>query len=352
MRLVSPLLRHVVYPGLSRAGYLRRLLPSAPAVVTYHGLLPPGYEVRDAALDGHLVTANNFVRQINLLKKNYNVISPEQFLRWCEGELELPPRSLLLTCDDGLRNTLTDMLPIIADAGVSLLFFVTSASTEEASSMLWYEQMFLWLRAATAERISSLCESWHPRQIIQLRTLWLELMRRFSAMTWLERRTALEDLRTRLGISKDWASEYSENEALNRRFFMLNRAELKELRRAGMTIGAHTVSHPMLSHMSQEDALEEIAQSRSTLEDALAEKVWALAYPFGNRDAVSGREEDLARGAGFSCAFMNVEDSAAESKFMFPRIHVSLTMSAAELDAHVSGFHSAIRKLASAAVPA
>jgi peptidoglycan/xylan/chitin deacetylase (PgdA/CDA1 family) len=352
MRLVSPLLKHVVYPGLSRSGYLRRLLPSAPAVVTYHGVLPQGYELRDAALDGHLVNGSNFLVQINLLKKNYNVISPEQFLRWCEGELELPLRSVLLTCDDGLRNTLTDMLPIIADAGVSFLFFLTGASAEDTSSMLWYEEMFLWLKATSAERISSLRESWCPRRTLQLNTLWVELMKRFSAMAWPERQRALEDLRTRLGISKDWASEYSENEALNRRFFMLNRQELKQLRRAGMTIGAHTVSHPMLSQMTREDAAEEIARSRSALENAWEKKVWALAYPFGTRDTVSCREEDLARGAGFSCAFMNVEDASTDNKYMFPRIHVSLTMGLAELDAHVSGFHSAIRKLASAAVPA
>ena len=352
MRLVSPLLKHVIYPGLSRSGYLRRLAPSAPAVVTYHGVLPQGYEVRGAALDGHLVTAKAFLQQINLLKENYTLISPGQFLCWCEGELDLPPRSVLLTCDDGLRNTLTDMLPILADAGVPFLFFVTGASAEGLSSMLWYEQLFLWLRAASAERISSLCESWYPRRMLHLNTLWVELIKRLSAMAWPLRQTALEDLRTRLGISKDWASEYSDNEALHRRFFMLNRKELMQLHRAGMTIGAHTMSHPMLSQMTRDDALEEISQSRRALEIALNEKVWGLAYPFGTRDAVSGREEELARGAGFSCAFMNVEDSATESNFMFPRIHVSLTMSLAELDAHVSGFHSSIRKLASAAVPA
>ena len=352
MRLVSPLLKHVVYPGLSRSGYLRRLAPSAPAVVTYHGVLPRGYEVQDGALDGHLVTARAFVQQINLLKKNYTVITPGQFLRWCEGETNLPPRAVLLTCDDGLRNTLTDMLPIIADTGIPFLFFVTGAAAEQASSMLWYEQVFLWLKAARAERLSSLCKSWYPAQRSRLPALWFELLKRFSAIEWPARRTALDDLRTRLGISKDWASEYSENEALNRRFFMLNRAELKELRRAGIAIGAHTMSHPMLSLMSQENAFREIADSRSILENTLGETVLALAYPFGNRAAVSPREEKLARNAGFKCAFMNVEDASAEGTMSIPRIHVSLDMSAAELDAHVSGFHTAIRKLASAAVPA
>src|SRR5437667_8110528 len=112
MKVVSPLLKHVVYPGLSRSGYLRRFASNGPAVMTYHGVLPRGYEVRDPALDGHLVTRDAFIRQLKLLKTNYNIISPAEFLCWSEGELELPRRSVLLTCDDGLRNTLTDMLPI------------------------------------------------------------------------------------------------------------------------------------------------------------------------------------------------------------------------------------------------
>src|SRR5436190_17469882 len=160
MRLVSPLLKHVVYPGLSRSGYLRRLATSAPAVVTYHGVVPGGYEVRDAVLDGHLVTAEAFTRQIQLLKNNYNIISPQEFLQWCEGECELPRRSVLLTCDDGLINTLTDMLPIIRKFDLPFLFFVTGASVLDRSLTLWYEQLYLWLLRGGSNL--ALRVSWQP----------------------------------------------------------------------------------------------------------------------------------------------------------------------------------------------
>ena len=113
MRLISPLLKHVVYPGLSRSGYLRRLTNAGPAVVTYHGVLPRGYALHDPVLHDHLVSTDAFIRQMRLLKSRYNVISPEQFLLWAEGQVELPPRSVLLTCDDGLGNNLSDMLPIL-----------------------------------------------------------------------------------------------------------------------------------------------------------------------------------------------------------------------------------------------
>src|SRR5271165_2820961 len=128
MRIVSPLLKHVVYPGLSRSGYLRRWAGAGPVVVTYHGILPRGYRIIDPSLDGHLVTAEAFVDQVRLLKSRYNVISPEEFLLWREGESALPPRSVLLTCDDGLLNTLTDMLPLVRELEVPFLLFVSGGS--------------------------------------------------------------------------------------------------------------------------------------------------------------------------------------------------------------------------------
>jgi peptidoglycan/xylan/chitin deacetylase (PgdA/CDA1 family) len=352
MRLVSPLLKHVVYPGLSRSGYLRRRASPAPSVVTYHGVLPRGYQVRDVALDGHLVTAEAFTEQILLLKKNYDIISPEEFLQWCEGQLELPGRSVLLTCDDGLLNTVTDMLPIVRTQGIPFLFFVTGASANKVRSMLWYEQLFLWLQLAKNGALLDLRGNANGRRV-QISVLRNQLVKQFSALDWCRRAQALQDLRTRIGISIDWESEYSEDEALRRRFFMLNVTELRQLQKDGITIGAHTVSHPMLAQMSEERAFEEMVQSRMRLQDVLDMPIWAMAFPFGNPDAVSVREPELARRAGFKCAFMNVEDVSAASRFALPRVHVSLHMSLAEFDAHVSGFHHSIRsKFASTAMPA
>jgi peptidoglycan/xylan/chitin deacetylase (PgdA/CDA1 family) len=351
MRVISPLLKRVVYPGLSRSGYLRRSATGGPVVVTYHGILPPGYGVRDPALDGHLVTAEAFAAQIRLLKSKYNVISPQDFLQWREGKLRLPPRAVLLTCDDALLNTLTEMLPLVRALHVPFLFFVTSNSLAKQSSMLWYEQVFLWLLDAR-EKIS-LAAPWgscsaHGRE--QKRALWRELIRKLSAFDADARNQILEGLRTQLGISEDFESEYSRNQATRRRFFMLNLDQLRELADAGMTIGAHTLSHPMLSQMPEELAFQEISQSRTRLEVALGKPVWALAYPFGNSEAVSAREPELAERAGFRCAFMNVEDGTSDvasdkdAWLAFPRIHVSSTTTAAELEAHVSGFYRSVRE--------
>ncbi len=354
MRVISPLLKHVVYPGLSRSGYLRRSASGGPVVVTYHGILPPGYQTRDPALDGHLVTAEAFAAQIRLLTSKYNVISPQEFLQWREGELSLPPRAVLLTCDDGLLNALTDMLPLVQELNVPFLFFVTAGSLANQSSMLWYEQLFLWL-LDTRKRIS-LDAPWGSRRAQgreRRLVLWRDMIKRLSAFHEDARKQILEDMRTQLGISEDFESEYSQNQATQRRFFMLNLAELRRLADAGMTIGAHTLSHPMLSQMPEDLALQEISESRTGLEAVLGRPVWALAYPFGNSEAVSVREPELAQRAGFRCAFMNVEgrnknegenEGKNDAWFAFPRIHVSSATTPAELEAHVSGFYCSVRE--------
>jgi peptidoglycan/xylan/chitin deacetylase (PgdA/CDA1 family) len=344
MRVISPLLKHLVYPGLSKSGYLRWSARGGPSIVTYHGILPEGYAVRDPALDGHLVSAEAFLSQVRFLKSKYDLISPDQFSLWCEGRLELSPRAVLLTCDDGLLNTLTDMLPMARDLDVPILFFVTGGSLVNRSSMLWYEQMCLWLLEA-GEKISVLTP-WGARRAEgrgQALGLWREMIKKLSALDADARTQTLEDMRTQLGISGDFESDYSRDQATRRRFFMLNLAQLRELADAGMTVGAHTLSHPMLSQMPEDAALQEMSESRTQLEAVLGKAVWALAYPFGNSEAVSAREPKLAKRAGYKCAFMNVEDGRGCDRFAFPRIHVTSATTTAELEAHVSGFYGSVR---------
>ena len=347
MRLISPILKHVFYPGLSRTGYFRRRLNSAPSVVTYHGILPPGYQMLHPALDGHLVSLVAFKAQIELLRSKYHLISLAEFLMWSDGKIDLPRHSVLLTCDDGLLNTFSEMLPVIQALQVPFLFFITGASASDARSMLWYEALFLWLwkRRKINIQVSGMGENYVTEDFSQNLSIWRRLITDLSSFEAVRRDQILQDLRTQLGISKNWESSYSHNEALRRRFFMMNTAEIREVAAAGVAVGAHTLSHPMLSEMSDSAAYRELSDSRSKLEIVLGRPVLSVAYPFGDADAVSPREPELARRAGFKCAFKNTEhngNEGRESRFLYPRTHVSFGTSVAELEAHVCGFHRAL----------
>ena len=349
MRIVSPFLRKVAYPALSMAGVFHRASAPGLAVVTYHGVLPPGYEGLDPAFDGNLIRADMFRHQLRLLKAHYNVISPDHVLAWREGSLELPPRAVLLTCDDGLLNCLTEMLPVLEQEGVSCLFFVTGASAEESRTMLWYEALFLlFLRAPVGQfEISS------EGVVIQgdlgsreeRRAIWWTSVKRLSQVDAAARAAFLRATRTKLG--RDAEGNLDEgNLASCRRFGLLTRNELRKLAVAGMTIGAHSLSHPILSQSPPQLAYAEISESRIRLESALQQRVWAFAYPFGDPQSVTPQVLARAQEAGYAAAFLNFGGGLGTDlpPYALPRVHVTAAMSLAEFEAHVSGFYARLQR--------
>jgi peptidoglycan/xylan/chitin deacetylase (PgdA/CDA1 family) len=348
MRLVSPLLKRIVYPSLANSGYLRAISSNGNlCVVTYHGVVPPGYEVGDADQDGALVSVEQFRLQLRLLKSRYHVVSPADVLAWVEEGRELPRRAVLLTCDDGLLNTLTDMAPVLRDEQLSCLFFVLAASTEPDSQRLWYDELYLLLLAAPSgvfcfETLGITIELQEGRQ---RRRVWGDLSNRLSAFDPLERARFTAAARVQFGLASDWDAEFGSSETQRRRFSLLNLNELRQLVDQGMCAGSHTISHPALSRQSAEQAWKEISESKRTLENALGTRVWALAYPYGDAASVTSREWEMAEQAGFACAFMNVGGGfgAALPRFALPRVHVTAEMGLAELEAHVSGLYNTLR---------
>jgi hypothetical protein len=136
---------------------------------------------------------------------------------------------------------------------------------------------------------------------------------------------------------------YAETE---RHFCLLTRSELQELAAAGMTIGAHTLTHPLLSQLPPELAWTEIAESRSRLESAIGKPIWAFAYPFGDEGSVTPRVVAMTKQAGFDAAFMNIGGGLGSSLPLhaIPRVHVNAGMSLAEFEAHVCGFYESLQR--------
>lgn len=354
MRFVSPVLKHVVFPVLSRSGFLcssanNAAATAGPAIVTYHGVFPEGHQLRNAALDGNLVHADSLRRQLRLLRKRYYVVSPADFLRWSQGTQSLPPRSILLTCDDALQNTLTVMLPILQEFGVECLFFATGASADEMPSMLWYEELYLMLLDAPLPVHLNIPEAQVDTGFVaaELRhACWWGLVERLSCFDQAKRSGLLDRIRDQLRLPPTWRMQVTESSAAASRFLVLNRAGLLKLAASGMSVGAHSMSHPILARASDEVAWQEVSESKRVLEQALGQTVWAFGYPFGNGATVSAREVSFAKRAGYRCAFMNIGGGfgAKTERFVLPRVHVTSDMTLAEFEAHVSGFHSWLRK--------
>lgn len=351
MKLISPFLKHLAYPCLSMAGYLHRHARDGQlAVVTYHGVEPTGYMSRDRALDGNLISVDTFRAQLRFLKSRYHVISPEGMWSWIRSEESLPPLSILLTCDDGLLNCLTDMLPVLQQEGVRCLFFVTGASTGESRSMLWYEELFLLFARAPAGRFEIECEGMdiHGRLASreERRVIWWSSVKRLSQVSAEIRATFLRAASSQF-LGNGMRVFEGGDQASCRRFGLLTVGELRELAAGGMTIGAHTLSHPMLSQAPVELARAEIAGSKAELEAALQTPVWALAYPFGDPGSVTPQVLAMAEEVGFAAAFVNFGGGFGTElpRYSLPRIHVTAGMSLSEFEAHVSGFYTRLHRM-------
>lgn len=350
MRFVTPILKRVIYPCLAGTGYFRSTARPGLAVITYHGVLPAGYRPIDQGFDGSLITADAFRQQLRLLKGKYTVISPEEMRSWCQRGGDLPPRAALLTCDDGLLNNLTEMLPILQEEGLKCLFFVTGGSALDHRTMLWYQDLqLLFLRAPEGSFVlagDGIEISGVLTEREQRRALWWGAVKQLSQIDAEARERFLRTAYAYFGIEESLPLYLRTYAGAERHFCLMTRSELLQLAAAGMTIGAHTLSHPILAQLPPEPAWTEIAQGRSGLESMLGSQVWALAYPFGDVASVTPEVVAMAKRAEFEVAFVNIGGGLGSRLPLhaIPRVHVNAGMSLAEFEAHVCGFYESLQR--------
>jgi peptidoglycan/xylan/chitin deacetylase (PgdA/CDA1 family) len=68
---------------------------------------------------------------------------------------------------------------------------------------------------------------------------------------------------------------------------MLRWREIRAMHKSGISFGAHTLTHPDLTTLTEARAREEIWESKARIEDALGAPVTCFAYPYGAVNALS-----------------------------------------------------------------
>jgi peptidoglycan/xylan/chitin deacetylase (PgdA/CDA1 family) len=74
----------------------------------------------------------------------------------------------------------------------------------------------------------------------------------------------------------------------------------------GITFGAHTVTHPILTCLPLGEAIEEIQSSRASIETKLGIRVRLFAYPNGGRSDYNEAIKGVLREMGFLGALTNL----------------------------------------------
>ena len=103
---------------------------------------------------------------------------------------------------------------------------------------------------------------------------------------------------------------------------MMTSDEVLALHRAGMEIGAQTVSHPVLTSISNADARAEIADGRARLQEIIQAPVRMFAYPAGTPGQdFEVRHVHMLRSQGFDAAVTSSSGAARHDTdpMMLPR---------------------------------
>lgn len=190
-----------------------------------------------------------------------------------------PPPGCVLTFDDGYREHLDVVAPLLADRGATATFYVATGlhggGQRVAAVDAWY-----WLLDHAAQRIGQVPlpdggAYQGPLDTNATKTVWVGGLPKVGllAATPPQQAEMIAALAASLGcaLPADLAAQ-----------LYLSRQEWVSLVQLGMRVGAHSVGHPRLTQLDDRPLLTEVAESVAAVA-ALAGPV-AFAYPDGAHD--------------------------------------------------------------------
>ncbi len=287
------------------------------------------------------VTPGHFAEHLEVLRKHANPIS----LRQLVGALHdgnLPQRSVVVTFDDGYADNLYSAKPLLEHYDIPATIFVTTGSIGHEREFWWDDLERLLLQPGTLPEVLRLSvngrnhqwelgeaahyheDTWRGHRYwraweaapslrhVLYRSLWEVL----QPLSFDERRKVLDELLVWAGAEPIGRSTH--RSLSFEEIAVMAQGELIE-------VGAHTVTHPVLSSLSGEAQRHEIQRSKAGLEAILGHPVTSFAYPHGGRSDYTAEAIAIVQESGFICACATDNGVVGRSAdcFQLPRVHVS-----------------------------
>ncbi|HEV3229146.1 MAG TPA: polysaccharide deacetylase family protein [Solirubrobacteraceae bacterium] len=267
---------------------------------TWHGALVLNYhrigEPSRSLLDWDLwsATREDFDAQVGFLARNFELLGAEEL---GPDVLRARGRHAVVTFDDGYRDNHSVAYPVLREHGVRATFFLTTGFLDGDATAWWDE--IAWL-VRTSERDHVDPDGW-LEQVVRF-----DEPGRQQAVALLRRRCASLP-GARVDEFLDWLAGATggQRRPADGHSDWMTWDMARELKRGGMTIGAHTVSHPVLASVPAEDQRREIERSLDRLEQELGERPRLFSYPVGWRSSFTPATKSLLRESGVRLAFSN-----------------------------------------------
>lgn len=275
MSLAAPL-----FSWLSPAGPKSRL-----SVLIFHRVLP-----EPDPLFPDEMHARRFDELCGWLAAWFNVLPLDKAVQ-CLHACTLPARAACITFDDGYADNHHVAMPILQRHGLTATFFIATGFLD--GGRMWNDTLIEAVRGCKLGvlDLSSLGLGRHTLGTVVAQQAAIKAL-----IGQIKYRPVQERIHLAEAVAKLAMARLPQN-------LMLTSAEVKAMRDAGMKIGAHTVSHPILASLSEEEACQEIGESKRFLEHLLGERISVFAYPNGKPGAdYSPQSVEVVRRCGFDAA--------------------------------------------------
>jgi peptidoglycan/xylan/chitin deacetylase (PgdA/CDA1 family) len=255
---------------------------------------------------------DDFRQQVKELAVQYEIASIESSLDFLAGEYR-PRRDLcLLTFDGGLKEHLTEVLPVLVERRIRAVFLVITSCVEEKRMAAVHMNDFLlaemgfenyadaFFRKAVAVRPDAFAPMnvdpgaaaenypWDTPEIANFKYLFNFAMD--------------PDLRNRV-VSELFTEHISEERPFAESLY-LDWADVKQMQKSGMSIGGNTHQHRPLAKLTARELSWDLETCQRLLfQNLMPQSVWPFSYSYGKRDSFHIRAVRMLQQLGFRCAF-------------------------------------------------
>jgi peptidoglycan/xylan/chitin deacetylase (PgdA/CDA1 family) len=255
------------------------------SVLIFHRVLP-----EPDALFPEEIHARRFDELCGWLAAWFNVLPLDQAVaRLQDGTL--PARAACITFDDGYADNYSVAMPILLRHGLTSTFFIATGFLD--GGRMWNDTIIETVRRCQAGvlDLSDVGLGSHPLGGIAAQQAAIGALIGQIKYRPIDERVSLTEEIARIGKVQPPNN------------LMMTSNEVKAMREAGMQIGAHTVSHPILARLTDEQARQEIGDSKRFLERLLGERITVFAYPNGKPgEDYSPQNVEVVRSLGFNAA--------------------------------------------------
>jgi len=307
--------------------------PGNVAVLLYH-------RVTNVALDPQLlcVSTDHFERHLEIVRRHAQPLSLDDLCD-CLTAGALPDRGVVLTFDDGYADNLHEAAPLLDHCAVPATVFVTSGYVGGDREFWWDELERLVLGAP---ELPSKLELNHNEFTLEFdlqgqptgndsaHADWNVTRRDDPTPRHTFYRRLFDLLRPmhdgpRTRVLESLANWSGQGRIVRPSHRPMTGDELRALHGGGLvSIGAHTVTHPVLSTLSLDEQWREICESKRSLEGVLGAPVTTFSYPFGTRHDFTADAVRIVEDAGLDLACANTPGlvDAGSPRLALPRFLV------------------------------